>query len=141
MAKTQNGHHRPHNGYYAGRKTSKGFVPKRKTTGSGMVHEFRDTMKYTMLKHGVFLGVPVGLVSFFITNPAFDVQYTYRKNALEYSRSKNRITEEQFNLRMIRLEESNAAHLYRNGFIDETEYDRMMDSFEAQYLSKKSKSK
>ena len=137
------GHHRPHHGYYRGRRGSKlsSTFGGRNSSDGSMLGEFKGTMKYKMLKHGVFIGVPVGLVSFFITNPVFDIQYTYRKNALEYSRSKNRITEEQFNLRMIRLEESNAAHLYRNGYIDEKQYDSMMDNFEAQYLGKSGKSK
>ena len=137
------GHHRPHHGYYRGRRGSKlsSTFGGRNSSDGSMLGEFKGTMKYKMYKHGVFLGIPVGLVSFFITNPLFDIQYTYRKNALEYSKSKNRITEEQFNLRMIRLEESNAANMYRNGYIDEKEYDSMMDNFEAQYLGKSGKSK
>ena len=137
------GHHRPHHGYYGRRKGSKlsSTFGGRNSSDESLLGEFKGTMKYKMFKHGVFLGVPVGLVSFFITNPVFDMQYTYRKNALEYSRSKNRITQEQFNLRMIRLEESNVAHLYRNGEIDEKQYDSMMDAFEAQYLGKNGKSK
>ena len=69
----------------------------RNSSDESLLGEFKGTMKYKMFKHGVFLGVPVGLVSFFITNPVFDMQYTYRKNALEFCRSKNRITQEQFN--------------------------------------------
>ena len=44
-----------------------------------------------------------------------------------------RITDEQYKLRMIKLEESNCAHMLRNGMIDQEQYDSMMDSFEQQY--------
>lgn len=125
------GHHRPHYGYYGRRRKNKNYVRRSASDGS-MWQEFKSTMSYSLKKHSVF-GLATGLLSFVLINPIQDMSYTYRKNALQYSKDKKRITEEQYKLRMIKLEESNCAHMYRSGMIDADEYDQMMDAFEKQY--------
>jgi hypothetical protein len=137
---SNNDRHRTHDGYYSGRNSgARKFVDKIKDSNSYL--EYEHVMKYSMEKYGSIVGAPIGLVSFFITNPAFELQYKYRKNALEHSRKKSRITEEQYNLRMIRLEESMQAYLYRNGYITEEQYEKAMDGFEEQYLGKTGRKK
>ena len=131
------GHHRPHHGFYGGRRRKNNNYVRRGPSDGSMWQEFKSTMSYSLKKHSIF-GLATGLLSFVLINPIQDMSYTYRKNALQYSREKKRITEEQYKLRMIKLEESNCAHMYRNGMIDADEYDKMMDSFEQQYAIDKS---
>lgn len=126
------GHHRPHHGFYGGRRRRSHNYVRRGPSDGSMWQEFKSTMSYSLKKHSVF-GLATGLLSFVLINPIQDMTYTYRKNALQYSKEKKRITDEQYKLRMIKLEESNCAHMLRNGMIDQEQYDSMMDSFEQQY--------
>lgn len=133
--------HRPHFGFYSGRKKEEAKQVRREYPDGGTIWgSFKSTMKYSMKKHGIF-GPITGLASFFVINPIFNMQYKFRKNALDYSKKKEKITEEQYNLRMIRLEESNAAQMYRNGYINQEDYDKMMDDFEERYSVQPVKSK
>ena len=126
------GHHRPHRGFYGGRRRKNDSYIRKNPADGSLWEEFKSTMSYSLKKHSVF-GLATGLLSFVLINPIQDMSYTYRKNALQYSRDKKRITEEQYKLRMIKLEESNCAHMLRNGIIDQDGYDSMMDAFEQQY--------
>ena len=126
------GYHRPHHGFYGGRRRRSHNYVRRGPSDGSMWQEFKSTMSYSLKKHSVF-GLATGLLSFVLINPIQDMTYTYRKNALQYSKDKKRITDEQYKLRMIKLEESNCAHMLRNGMIDQEQYDSMMDSFEQQY--------
>jgi hypothetical protein len=126
------GYHRPHHGFYGGRRRRSNNYVRRSPSDGSMWQEFKSTMSYSLKKHSVF-GLATGLLSFVLINPIQDMTYTYRKNALKYSKDKKRITDEQYKLRMIKLEESNCAHMLRNGMIDQEQYDSMMDSFEQQY--------
>ena len=126
------GYHRPHHGFYGGRRRKSYNYGRKRSNDGSMWQEFKSTMSYSLQKHSVF-GLATGLLSFVLINPIQDMTYTYRKNALQYSKDKKRITDEQYKLRMIKLEESNCAHMLRNGMIDQEQYDSMMDSFEQQY--------
>ena len=92
-------HHKFHSGYYV---------------GSGSKLENNDNLEnssareFTLEKKGVFSGAPGSLVSFFINNPSYGVHCIFYTNALNYSKSESRITEEQFGMRKNSLEESSA---------------------------------
>lgn len=105
-----------HDGFYTGKKSSFSKLDKKKFK----VYRYCD--------------LESSLVSLDM-DYVYDMQYIFRKNALEYGRGNGSISEEQFNLRKVKLEESNAARLYHKGFIDELEYQNIIETIKKEYAS------
>ena len=57
------GYHRPHHGFYGGRRRRSNNYVRRSPSDGSMWQEFKSTMSYSLKKHSVF-GLATGLLSF-----------------------------------------------------------------------------
>lgn len=92
----------------------------------------KTSVKYAVKKNGILKGFCIGIANF-ITDPASTLRYLTVKSMTNRAYQEKRLTQEQYDYRMIKNEE---RLLYRNlkrDYITEEQYNKSMDSLEKQY--------
>lgn len=113
------GHHRAHLGFWKGKE-------EETIIGNG---------KYVLCKSSKALASISDAMIILNRDAAFDIQYRIRETALNHSLKKEKITPEQYRLRMIKLEESMAVHSYQMGEYDANTMEELNNQFEGRKLS------